>query len=116
LTLAQIEQTLRTDPAVMLYFSAPTCGVCHALKPKLSAAIEANFDAFTLIDIDISATPEISAHFGVFTVPTVVVFLDGREFLRKSRNMSVGQVIEEIRRPYQILRPERSNPGGNIPT
>ncbi len=98
-----IEQTLREQPAVMLYFSAPGCNVCHALKPKLTEAIETNFDAFTIISVDISETPEISSHFGVFAIPTLLIFLDGREFLRKSRNMSVGEVIEAIRRPYEIM-------------
>jgi thioredoxin-like negative regulator of GroEL len=102
-SVATIEQTIKENPAVMLYFSAPTCSVCHVLKPKLFEAIASEFDTFENIDIDISITPEIGSHYGVFTAPTVIVFLDGREFLRKSRNMSVGEVIEEIRRPYDIM-------------
>jgi thioredoxin-like negative regulator of GroEL len=98
-----IEQTIREHPAVMLYFSAPGCNVCHALKPKLTEAVETNFDAFKILSVDISETPEISSHFGVFAIPTVLVFLDGREFLRKSRHMSVGEVVEAIRRPYEIM-------------
>ena len=30
-------------------------------------------------------------------------YLDGKEFLRKSRHMSVDQVVEEIKRPYDIM-------------
>jgi thioredoxin 1 len=102
-SVEQIEQTIREHPAVMLYFSAPGCNVCHALKPKLTEAIETNFKTFEILSVDISETPEISSHFGVFAIPTVLIFLDGREFLRKSRNMSVGEVIETIRRPYEIM-------------
>jgi len=103
LTLAHIEEALANNPAVMLYFSAPTCNVCHALKPKLVEAVTANFEAFEIISIDISETPEIASHFSVFAIPTLIVFLDGREFLRKSRHMSVGEVVEAIRRPYEIM-------------
>jgi thioredoxin 1 len=102
-TLETIESALRSEPAVALYFSAPSCNVCHALKPKLFGAIEANFPRFQIIPIDISETPEIASHYSVFAIPTLLVFLDGREFLRKSRNMSVEGVIEEIRRPYEIM-------------
>jgi thioredoxin 1 len=102
-TLSEIETIISNSPAVMLYFSAPTCNVCHALKPKLFEAVEQNFGQFELVSIDISETPEIASHYSVFAIPTLVVFLDGREFLRKSRHMSVGEVVEEIRRPYEIM-------------
>ncbi|MDX1295631.1 MAG: thioredoxin family protein [Sulfurimonadaceae bacterium] len=103
LTLETIDQTIKENPAVMLYFSAPDCGVCGVLKPKLFEAVTSEFDQFETVNIDISVIPEAGAHFGVFAAPTVIVYLDGREFLRKSRNMSVGEVIEEIRRPYEIM-------------
>lgn len=102
-TLTDIETTLAEQPAVMLYFSAPTCNVCHALKPKLAEAIKQNFEQIQIHSIDISETPEIALHFSVFAIPTLIVFLDGREFLRKSRHMSVGEVIDGIRRPYEIM-------------
>jgi thioredoxin 1 len=102
-TLESIESTLSSEAAVALYFSAPSCNVCHALRPKLFKAIEANFARFTIIPVDISEQPEIASHYGVFAIPTLLVFLDGREFLRKSRHMSVEGVIEEIRRPYEIM-------------
>ncbi|MDD5159738.1 MAG: thioredoxin family protein [Sulfuricurvum sp.] len=102
-TLETINQTLHSNDAVMLYFSAPTCNVCHALKPKLTEAIMDEFPTFVIESIDISETPEIASHFTVFTIPTVLIFFQGREFLRKSRHMSVGEVVEDIRRPYNLM-------------
>jgi thioredoxin 1 len=102
-TLNEIETIVSNKPAVMLYFSAPTCNVCHALKPKLFEAVEQNFEQFEIVSIDISESPEIASHYSVFAIPTLVVLLDGREFLRKSRHMSVAEVIEAIRRPYEIM-------------
>jgi thioredoxin-like negative regulator of GroEL len=102
-TIETIQSTLTNEPAVMIYFSAPTCNVCHALKPKLLDAIETNFKDFEIISIDISETPDISAHFNVFAIPTVLIYLDGQEFLRKSRHMSINEVITQIERPYNIM-------------
>ena len=101
--IESITNIIKENPAVMLYFSAPTCNVCHALKPKLLEAISENFDTFEIVSIDVSTDADIAAHFSVFAIPTVLVFLDGREFLRKSRHMSVGEVINEIKRPYEIM-------------
>lgn len=102
-TIEEINTIIKENSAVMLYFSAPSCSVCHALKPKLLEAIETNFKEFQIVSIDISVEQEVAAHYSVFAIPTVLVFLGGREFLRKSRNMSVGEVIREIKRPYEIM-------------
>jgi thioredoxin-like negative regulator of GroEL len=102
-TIEDIEKTIKENIAVMLYFSAPTCNVCHALKPKLLAAIESNFKEFEIVSIDVSQSQDIAAHFNVFAIPTLLIFLDGREFVRKSRHMSVDEVVAEIKRPYDIM-------------
>ena len=103
MVLETINETLRQKPAVALYFSAPSCNVCHALKPKLLSAFEKNFKELEVISIDVSEDQAVAAHFSVFAIPTLIVFLDGREFVRKSRHMSVDEVVEEIRRPYEIM-------------
>jgi len=102
-TIENIEKSIKENIAVMVYFSAPTCNVCHALKPKLMEALDANFKEFVVESVDISVEEEIAPHFDVFAIPTVLVFLDGKEFLRKSRHMSVDEVIKAIQRPYEMM-------------
>jgi len=102
-TIENINKTINENMAVMVYFSAPTCNVCHALKPKLLDALDANFKEFKIESVDISKTEDIAPHFNVYAIPTVLVFLDSKEFLRKSRHMSVDEVIREVKRPYEIM-------------
>jgi len=102
-TIENIETTIKENIAVMVYFSAPTCSVCHALKPKLMEALKENFKEFVVESVDISVEEDIAPHFGVYAIPTVLVYLDGKEFLRKSRHMSVDEVICAIERPYEIM-------------
>ena len=102
-TITNIEKSIKENLAVMVYFSAPSCNVCHALKPKLLDALESNFKEFVIESVDISKDEDIAPHFGVFSIPTVLVFLDSKEFLRKFRHMSVDEVIREIKRPYEIM-------------
>lgn len=101
--IENINNMIQENSAVMLYFSAPTCGVCHALKPKLLAALNTNYPLFKVESVDISIDEEIAPHFGVYAIPTLIIFLEGKEFLRKSRNMSVDEVMREIERPYEIM-------------
>ncbi len=102
-TIENINNKIKENIAVMIYFSAPTCNVCHALKPKLLEALDDNFKEFVVESVDISVEDDIAPHFGVYAIPTVLVYLDGKEFLRKSRHMSVAEVIGEIKRPYEIM-------------
>lgn len=102
-TIENIENSIKENLAVMVYFSAPTCNVCHALKPKLLEELDENFKEFEVQSVDISVEEGIAPHFGVFAIPTVLIFLDGKEFLRKSRHMSVDELIREIKRPYDIM-------------
>ena len=80
-TIQNIENSIKENLAVMVYFSAPTCNVCHVLKPKLIEAFDQNFQAFKVESVDISAEEDIAPHFLVFTIPTVLIFLDGKEYM-----------------------------------
>ena len=102
-TIENINKTIEKNLAVMVYFSAPTCSVCHALKPKLFEELEKNFPNFIIENVDISIEEEIAPYFGVYAIPSVLIFLDGYEFIRKSRYISVSEVIETTRRPYEIM-------------
>ena len=101
--LDTINETIKQKPAVALYFSAPTCNVCYALKPKLLDAFATHFKELEIISIDVSEDQAVAAHFSVFAIPTLIVFLDGKEFVRKTRHMSVDEVVSEIKRPYEIM-------------
>lgn len=103
MTIESIKNTINNSNGVLLYFSGQDCGVCEALKPKVKEAFETNFSDIKQVYIDTVSNQEVAASFNVFTVPTLLVFLDGKEFVRKSRNLSVPALIEEIKRPYQIM-------------
>lgn len=107
-SLQSVSETVSKHETVVLYFAAPSCQVCHALKPKLLGAIRSEFPGFVLESVDCEATPDIPAQYSVFTVPAVLVFIGGKEILRRSRHISMADVIESIRRPYDIWRAMRN--------
>ena len=102
-TLDELQNLIKKEIGVLIYFSTPTCNVCHALRPKISQEFEENFPKIKQVFIDSSVTPEIPAHFNIFSVPTILVFLNGKEFARESRNVSVPVLVNNIQRVYKIL-------------
>jgi len=103
MTLESLQETLREKPGVLLYFSGENCNVCHALRPKFKEAFDTHFPLVEQIYIDAHEFPEIAAHFQVFSVPTMIVYLGGREFAREGRAVSLHGLVEKLKRPYAIM-------------
>jgi thioredoxin-like negative regulator of GroEL len=101
--LKQLKEILQNEQASIVYFTSPKCNVCKTLKPKIMELINQNYPKIGKYFVDISENPEIPANFSVFSAPTIIVFLENKEFIRKSRAMSPHQLIEEIKRPYEIM-------------
>ena len=106
MTLEDIKKEIENRAGVLLYFSGENCNVCHALRPKFREAFEENFPLIEQIYLDAHKNPEISAHFQIFSVPTMIVFLAGREFAREGRAVSVHALVEKLSRPYKIMTQE----------
>ncbi len=92
-----------SNAPLLVYFSNQNCSVCHALKPKIEAMITQHFPGMRFLDIDCRAEPARAAQHTVFTVPTVIVYFDNREYIRKSRNFGVVQLQSEIEKLYAMF-------------
>lgn len=103
MTLEELQNTIRTEVGVLLYFSGENCNVCHALRPKFKEVFDENFSQLKQIYLDAHENPEISVYFQVYSVPTMIVFLDGKEFAREGRAVSLHKLTEQIKRPYAML-------------
>ncbi len=102
-TLEEIENAIATNPASLFYFSSDSCNVCKVLRPKVAELLEEEFSLFSLYYVNIEQSPLLAGQFRIFSIPSLVVFFDGKEFFRKSRNISIAELAEEIRRPYSLL-------------
>lgn len=101
--ISELHEILKNEMATVLYFSSPSCNVCHVLRPKLMEALEENFPSIGRYHADVALTPEIASEFQVFSAPTIIVFFEGREFIRKGRAVSVDGLLQEIKRPYELM-------------
>jgi len=103
MNLEQLQTTIREEVGVLLYFSGENCNVCHALRPKFKETFEKEFPQLKQIYLDAHENAEISAHFQVFSVPTMIVFMDGREFAREGRSVSLHKLTQQLKRPYVMM-------------
>lgn len=99
---SQVDEILRGDGMSLLYLSRPDCGVCSAVKPKIRAMLE-EFPRITAYDIDLDRMPALAGRFEVFTIPAVLVYAQGREFIREARYFSVEELGRRIARYYELM-------------
>jgi thioredoxin-like negative regulator of GroEL len=98
-----LQTTLRSEKAILLYFSHHQCSVCKVLQPKIEVLLKQAFPRMQFKYINTMENPEVAASFQVFAAPTVLLYFDGKEHARFSRNMGLDELKTAIERPYQIL-------------
>ena len=103
MSLEELQNIIRTEVGILLYFSGENCNVCHALRPKFKELFDIEFPELRQIYLDAHENSEIAAHYQVFSVPTMMVFMDGREFAREGRSVSLHQLKEKLARPYGMM-------------
>ncbi len=103
LTNSEIDKIISTGCPVLIYFSGAACSVCEVLKPKIEQELLKNFPKMKVYEVKVDFSKEIASKFSVFSIPTVLVFFDSKEFFRYGRNIFISKFIEELRRPYSLF-------------
>lgn len=101
--LTQLKQLIVNNKAVLVYFSGVSCSVCEVLKPKIQNTFKKEFPNIKQIFVEASASKEITSNYGIFSVPTILIFFEGKEFYRVGKNISVYQLVSDVRRVYEML-------------
>ncbi|WP_207652834.1 thioredoxin family protein [Anaeromicrobium sediminis] len=78
------------------------CSVCHDLLPKVEDML-LPYPEIKSARIEMIKLPEASGKSSIFTAPTILLFVDGKEMIRESRFISVRQLEDKIHRYYSIL-------------
>lgn len=89
--------------AVLIYFFNPGCSACNSLLPKVKEMVNTRYSEMVLIEINASDYPIIAAEASVFTAPTLIVYFEGKEYVREGKYVSIDQLEEKISRYYKLL-------------
>jgi thiol-disulfide isomerase/thioredoxin len=94
---------LEGKAAVLLYFYSDHCAPCTQLRPKIKELISNEFNQVELILVNAETHPELTAGFGAFSFPVLILFFDGKEFRRYSKYISLHEFRRDTERPYNLI-------------
>lgn len=101
-TLEEIKDFINSGRMRIVYLSRPSCGVCTAIKAKILHIIEKYPELEgTYVNMDI--IPESAGEFSIFTIPGILLYIDGKETIREARYISIEDFEAKIDRFYKMI-------------
>jgi thioredoxin 2 len=96
-SVADFEELVRHGPLpVLVDFWATWCGPCHAVAPELAKLAGERAGRLVVAKVDTEALPEVAGRFGIRSIPTMILFRDGREAKRISGAMPASAIAAQL--------------------
>lgn len=97
--IRDIEQTLEDNRLCLFFIKAADCGVCDVMLDRVGRLADSRPTLCSFF-ADICEEPLIAGRFLVFSGPTVLLLMDGKEIYRGSGFINMEELEQKINR-YQ---------------
>ena len=87
---------IQSDKPVLIDFFAEWCGPCKSMAPILKEVKDKVGNSAQIIKIDVDKNPKLSAKYGIRSVPTLMIFKNGKEMWKKSGFFPSNQLVNLI--------------------
>ncbi len=102
-SISHIDGFIEENQLAFLYISRNNCSVCHALLPQVKELMN-KFPDIQPAHIVADNVEEVAGRFSIFTVPVLLLFVEGKEYVREARIVHLDLLDDKIQRIYENLR------------
>ena len=98
--MEKFNELIQSTKPVLVDFYAEWCGPCQIMKPRILDVAERIGDDAKVIQIDIDKEKELATRFRIQSVPTLIIFKNGKQQWRQSGIIS-AHALMQLLKEYQ---------------
>ena len=95
--MGKIDQLIQSSKPELVDFYAEWCGPCKMMKPRLLDVAERIGDQAKIVEVDIDIEKELAERFHIQSVPTLIIFKDGKQRWRQSGIISANALTTVLK-------------------
>lgn len=96
LTQESFQEEINAQKPVIVDFWASWCGPCRMLSPLIDSLSEEYEEGITVGKVNVDEQGALATQFGIVSIPTVIIFKDGKEVKRMVGVHGAEEYREEI--------------------
>lgn len=98
--MENLNELIQSSKPVLIDFYAEWCGPCKVMKPHLLDVAERMGDNAKIVTVDIDKEKDLAERFRIQSVPTLIIFKQGKQLWRQSGVISAN-ALTKLLKDYQ---------------
>ncbi|WP_243108091.1 thioredoxin family protein [Clostridium sp. JN-9] len=101
-TSKEVNEFISNNEMALLYFSSKSCSVCVGMFPKVEEMLK-SYPNIKSANIDVDKSTEAAGQHLIFSLPAILVYVNGKETIRKARIISMLELEKSIKKYYDLI-------------
>ncbi|HEV3309041.1 MAG TPA: thioredoxin [Chloroflexota bacterium] len=97
------QQVLKSDKPVLVDFWAEWCQPCQMIAPIVEQVADQYKDELSVAKLDVDTNQRTAMTYGVQSIPTLLIFKDGKEVKRLVGFMPKDRLAGEVQRVIEVV-------------
>lgn len=99
----EVKELIQDHQMSLIYFNGTSCGACYAIRQKLEYILE-DYPLIQSGQINGEQHLALAAEYNVFSLPILILFVEGKETIREGRHLDILRLEEKIDRYYELIK------------